>query len=449
MTAIISGWLHIQFKGGYMRITAAILLVMLCVGITYGGNIDYLTNRSVNYFRNFARNPATDGADLVSYNPAGLVFMDEGLHISFGNEFFLKDYTIDAVPFWDTTSVETYESTEPTLFYPDLHAVYRTGDWAVFGAFTVPAGGGSLDYKNGIYAMSLIETGLQQMMHPPPTVCFAVMDSGYIKASSRYLAGTVGASYKVNDAISFSLSGRYTTAKKTYDGFGDFTVTWIDTTVHQSQVSRTLDVEKTASGFSGTVSVNVVPVENLNVALKYETRTNLEFETSVTENSWAVFGLPDSSFTDGYKQRRDLPAVLSGGISYQFSPAFKLSTTFNYYFVEDAAEDPLDGLDDDYENGLDIGIGIDYQISPRILAGLAYLRSDLGGSEDTYSDFEYNLDAHCIGGGIRYSVNETFAFTLAGGHNFYDEGNGSGIYADNTYNKSVTYFGLGAEISFR
>lgn len=439
---------RVKKREGYMKILYVLLLIAVFTGSVIGGNIDYLTNRSVNYIRNFARNVATEGADLVSYNPAGLVFMDEGFHISFGNEIFLKDYTIDAVPFWDTTSVETYQSTEPTLLYPDFYAVLRTGDWAVFGAFTIPAGGGSLDYKDGVYAMPLIETGLQQMMHPG-TICFAIMDSGAVKVSSRYMAGTVGASFAVNDAISFSLAGRYTTAKRTYDGFGDFTVTWIDTTAHQSQVSRTLDVEKTANGFSGTVSVNAVPVENLNIALKYETRTNLDFETNVIENSWAAFGLPDSSFTDGYKQRRDLPAVLSGGISYRFSPEFLLSTTFNYYMVEDADEGEFDGLDDDYTNGLDIGIGIDYQFTPKLLGGLAYLRSDLGGSEDTFSDFEYNLDCHCIGGGLRYSVTEAMAVTVAGGRNIYDEGQGSGIYEDCTYNKSVWYFGLGAEFSFK
>lgn len=435
-----------------MRIIVIVLLVTLCFGITYAGNIDYLTNRSVNYFRNFARNSATDGADLISYNPAGLVFLEEGFHICFGNEFFLKDYTIDAVPFWDTTSVITYESNEPTLFYPDLHVVYRTGDWAVFGAFTVPAGGGALDYKDGIYAMSLLETGYQQAMHGSPYY-FAVMNEGNIKASSQYLAGTAGASYAINDMFSFSLAGRYTSARKTYDGQADFVIFFPDSTgtpVPVETSSRTLDVEKTANGFNGIVSVDVVPVENLNIALRYETRTNLEFKTGVGENGWNPVPLPDSSFSvEGFKQRRDLPAILAGGISYRFSPKFKLSTTFNYYFVEDAAEDSLNGLDNDYKNGFDIGIGIDYQISPRILGGLAYLRSDLGGSEDTFSDLEYNLDCHCIGGGIRYSVNEDFAFTLAGGHNIYDEAHGSESFENCTYNKKVWYFGLGAEISFR
>lgn len=434
-----------------MKILYVVLLVVIFTGSVIGGNIDYLTNRSVNYFRNFARNVATEGADIVSYNPAGLVFMEEGFHISFGNEFFLKDYTIDAVPFWDTTSVETYQSTEPTLFYPDFYAVFRTGDWAVFGAFTVPAGGGALDYKDGVYAMPLLETGYQQAINMDHYY-FALMIDGNVEVSSRYLAGTVGVSYAVNDIFSFSLAGRYTTAKKTYDGMCDFVIMYPDSTgtpVPVGTSSRALDVEKTADGFNGIISVDVVPVENLNLALRYETRTNLEFETSTAENGWAAAALPDSSFLDGYKQRRDLPAIIAGGISYRFSPEFLLSTTFNYYMVEDADEGEFDGLDDDYKNDLDIGIGIDYLFTPRLLGGLAYLRSDLGGSEDTYSDFEYNLNCHCIGGGIRYALTEDMAFTIAGGRNIYDEGRGSGPFEDCTYSKSVWYFGLGAEISFR
>ncbi len=435
-----------------MRILVTLVLVTLCVGITFASNIDYLTNRSVNYIRNFARNPATDGADLVSYNPAGLVFLDEGFHISFGNQFLLKDYTIDAVPFWDTSSVATYESTEPTLFLPDLYAVYRTGDWALFGAFTVPAGGGSLDYTDGLYVMPLLETGFQQAIHMSPYY-FALMSEGNIKATSQYLAGTVGASFAASDMFSFALAGRYTSAKKVYEGQADFTIFFPDSTGVPAPVgtsSRVLDVEKTATGFNGIISVDVVPVENLNIALRYETSTPLDFETSVTENGWAAAFLPDSSFAvEGFKQRRDLPAILAGGVSYQFAPAIKMSTTFNYYFVEDAAEDSLNGIDDDYKNGLDIGIGIDYQISPTILAGISFLRSDLGGSDSTYTDLEYNLNYNAIGGGIRYSVTDNFALTLAGGHNFYEEGQGSGSFEDCTYNKSVTYFGLGAEVSFR
>jgi len=195
--------------------------------------------------------------------------------------------------------------------------------------------------------------------------------------------------------------------------------------------------------------VDLAPSPGLNVALRYETRTPLEFETTVRENSWAVFGLPDSSFTDGYLQDRDLPAVFAGGVQYQLSPESRIGTFWNYYFVEDAAEDSLDGLDDDYEDGWDLGMGIDWQVCPKTLLGLGYLYSNLGGSEDTFGDFEYNMDYHSLGAGARRALTDDLALTLAGGRNFYLEGSGSGPYEACTYHKRVWYFGLGAEISFR
>mgnify|MGYP006287340803 FL=1 len=434
-----------------MRSTILVLILALFASTVFAGNIDYLTNRSVSYFRNFARNPATEGADLVTYNPAGLVFMDEGFHISLGNQFLLKDYTIEAVPYWDTTTTETYESTEPTLFLPDLYTVYRTGDWAVFGAFTIPAGGGSLDYKDGIYAMPLIETGVQQAINMSPYY-FAIMNEGSIKASSQYLAGTLGASYAFSDVISMGLAGRYVSGSRTYDGSADFTIFGPDSTgtvVPQGTSSRVLDVEKSASGMGGVISIDVMPTPELNLALRYETATSLEWETKVNENSWESFAQPDSSFTDGYKQRRDLPAVIAGGVSYRFSPALKLSTTFNYYMVEDADQGENDGLDDDYENGLDIGLGFDYQVSPRVMLGLGYLHSDLGGCDSTFSDLEFNMSYDAIGTGLRYAVNDQWAINFGAGHNIYQEGTGAGNFEDCTYNKSVWYFGLGAEVSFR
>ncbi len=434
-----------------MRTFAVLLLTVLLVGVVYGSNIDYLTNRSVSYIRNFARNAATEGADLVTYNPAGLVFLPEGFHLSFGNQFILKTHTIEAVPFWDTTSTVTYETTKPTLLLPDFYAVYRTGGLALYGAFSAPAGGGALDYKDGIYAMPLIETGVQQALHMSPYY-FALMDEGYIKASSEYLAGTFGVSYELSDGISLGLAGRYTSAKKTYDGQADFGIFGPDTTgsiVPVGTSSRTLDVEKAASGMAGIISIDLMPNENMNIALRYETSTELEFETTVNENSWEMFALPDSSFTDGYKQRRDLPAVLAGGMSFKLSPDVQLSTMFNYFMLEASDQGPEDGINDNYNNGLDLGIGIDYQLSPSLKASMGYLRSDLGGGRGTYSDFEYNLNYHSLGGGIRYAINDGFALNMAVGHNFYDDGQGDGAFENCTYSKSATYFGLGAELSFQ
>ena len=45
----------------------------------WAGGIDNKTNWSVEYLRILNRNAATDSADAVAYNPAGVMKMDEGL----------------------------------------------------------------------------------------------------------------------------------------------------------------------------------------------------------------------------------------------------------------------------------------------------------------------------------------------------------------------------------
>jgi len=293
----------------------------------------------------------------------------------------------------------------------------------------------------------------------------AVLSDGDIKAEAMYLGGTLGMSYKINDMFSIAVAGRDVSATKAYEGQGYFNTmyyTMEDTvlTPHPGTVSRVLDCEKKASGFNGIIGLDIALIENLNIGLRYETATELEFETTVTQNDWAMFGLPDSSFTDGYLQRRDLPAVFSGGISYGLTPDITVSVMYNHFFVE-TAEDENAGIDSMYTDGSDIAFGIDYLVSPGILISVGYLNSNNGGCDvvyedtetvpGTYSEFEYSLISNAIGGGVKYSVNETLAFTLAGGHNFYKEGLGTfpdATGSEGIFNKSATYFGLGAELSF-
>ncbi len=431
-----------------MKHLMLLALLVISTGPISGGNIDYLGNRSVAYLRNFARNAAVDGADMATYDPAGLVFLDEGLHLELGNQLLLKNYSIETVPFWDSTTVEKYDSREPTFCLPDFHAAYRTGPLAVFGSFTVPAGGGSLVYEKGLYVMSLLETGYQQAVRGGSDF-FAVMSRGDVTMSSVYMAGTLGASYAVSDVLSLGLSGRYVTAERNVEGRADFVVYGPDSTgtvVPVDTTSRSLDVRKAADGMGGALSVHLKPTHDLDISLRFETPVPLEFVTDVFANDWEAAALPDSSFTDGYVRRRDLPAILAGGISFGISPELRLGTMFNYYFVEWADRGEEDGLDDDYENGSDIGIGLDWKVSSRLTASAGYLWSDQGGGSDTYRDMEYSLDYHSLGGGVEIRTCDAVALDLAGGRNFYLEGSGSGVYGNSTYYKSVWFFGLGVKI---
>ena len=51
---------------------------------------DNLSNLSAEWVRTPARNAATDANDIIVYNPAGLVRLNNGFHINLGNQSLFR-----------------------------------------------------------------------------------------------------------------------------------------------------------------------------------------------------------------------------------------------------------------------------------------------------------------------------------------------------------------------
>lgn len=422
------------------RIILGLTMLLCATVILTGGSIDYLTQQSAGYVRILSRNAVVEEADAVNYNPAGTAMLPEGFYIQVNNHTVLKNYVIEATPPGGQNPVE-YKSTEPTYFLPSLFAVFKKQNFAVFGAFTVPAGGGMLNYDDGLYTMALLETGLQQSINP---YYFARLTDGYLEGSSNYLAGTIGFSYQFNRYFSAAVAGRYISAMNRYQGEGDFVVIDAQSQTEVGTTHRELDAEKRAAGLGGIIGVDVAVNEQLNIGLRYETVTPLEFETETAVNDWSL--LPSmESFNDGYKQRKDLPALLGMGVSYQFIPQLKGTLGGNYYFINQADQGEDDYYDDDYDDGWEIQGGLEYRFTPQLLASMGYQYTKVGGNEDTYNDFEYKLDAHVLGMGGRYSFPAGVDCTLGIVKVFYLEGEGSGTYEGAVYNKDIWMFALGLQ----
>ena len=125
------------------------ILVVLCVAgfivslasPLMAGGIDNKHNWSAEWIRTLNRNAATDSADAVVYNPAGVMKMEDGIYVNFTGQYGLKDYSNK---FLGTK----YETDEPD-FIPSLFGLYRKDKWAAYGAVTVVVAGGTVDYKDG------------------------------------------------------------------------------------------------------------------------------------------------------------------------------------------------------------------------------------------------------------------------------------------------------------
>ncbi len=433
-------------------------VLFLTTSTSLAGNPDYLSNRSANYLMNCARSAATDAPDIITYNPAGLTYLENGLHISFGNQMIFKNYSITTDPWWDSLFVfdDTtlyYESTEPTYLLPDFYLSYNMDELALFGAFTVVSGGGGLDYPEGFYAMSLIESKYMQELYaiidpgPADSAYYAVMDSGYIHGTSMGLAGTAGIAYAMNDKISLSFAGRYINATSTFDGEGYFKIYFY--IVPDDTTYRMLDVEKTAQGFGGIFSIDIAPTENLNLALRFETPTRLEYTTHVNRNDWIYQSdsgsviLPDSSYMDGYVERKDLPAMISGGLEYGIIPQLTLCLSLDYYFATASS-----GSDEYFGNGWDLSTGIDCSLSDKLEVGFAWNYSDNAAQDSAYTDFDFSLNSSTLCGGLKYSIFDGLSFTAAGGNTIYFTQTGEEPFDACTYRKNVWSLAFGTEISF-
>ena len=77
------------------------LFVFLCVaGLIaasasplFAGGIENKHNWSAEWVRSLNRNAATDSADAVAYNPAGVMKMDSGFYLNGTGQYALKDYS--------------------------------------------------------------------------------------------------------------------------------------------------------------------------------------------------------------------------------------------------------------------------------------------------------------------------------------------------------------------
>lgn len=426
-----------------MRGVVFIAVVLLSFSIASAGNIDILGIRSAEYLMELSRNAVTDCADGVTYNPAGLVFLEDGFHLNIGGQYIGKDYTITGTFLGTAEETET-RTTRPTPFIPNFYAVYKTGNLAAFGGFNVPAGGGSLEYEDGLFFMPKLETLLVQAQYGPSY--FAMLDEGTMEGSSAYTRGMAGISYAFSDKFSAGIGGRYTTGNRDYKGSGTFNVIDTETMQPIAVVTEEIDVERSASGISGIFSVDYRPSDRVNLAARYETATALDFEAAANvQSNWEVL-MP--YIAHGAMQRRDLPAVAAIGVEMSVNDRLRLGGSGNYYFIEASDQGADDGIADAYDDGWEANISGRYQISPAVAGAIGYSYSNYGGNDSTYTDLEYNLNAGLLSGGINWQASSVMDFTFAAGTTFFEEGKGVGTYQGETYDKSVLFLAIGANASF-
>ncbi len=182
---------------------------------------------------------------------------------------------------------------------------------------------------------------------------------------------------------------------------------------------RELEVTQTGSGFAPILGVAFTPGREWTVGLKYEFATKLELKNDTRRDD---FG----SFPDGAKIRNDLPAQFSLGVSYASGSRVVVSSGLNYYFDRDADYGLVDTMGVAIENSdiidanyLELAVGAECRMSPKVLLSAGYMYGRSGVSEAYQSLIGFSLDAHTLGFGGEYRVAPNFALNIGFSSIFY------------------------------
>ena len=409
------------------------LFVSLCVAglivssasSLFAGGIENKHNWSAEYIRTLNRNAATDSADAVVYNPAGVMKMEDGLYLNLTGQYVIKDYS-------NTFAGTEYDADDPD-FIPSLFTLYRKDKWAAYGAVTVVVAGGEVDYKDGNITTFLLGQGLTSVLG-------GSLSDHRFKGESYFIGYTLGGAYAINDMVSVSLGARYVDASREIKGHATLLGTAI------GDIRPAVDYEETGDGWGGIIGINIAPTEELNIGLRYETKTSIDLKTDVKKDT-VPGGLP--GLVDGSKRNRDLPALMGLGVSYKINPKTRVEANFTWYLNNDADwDDNLVTIGDETkkDNGYDIGIACEYTFNPEWKASVGYMYTDVGIDPDNMKVETPELDANSIAGGIAYKATPSLDLNLGILYVFYkDATTSTGI----KYEKDVTIIGTGIQYKFK
>jgi long-chain fatty acid transport protein len=229
-----------------MRKILTFIAGTLITGSLLAGGVVTNTNTSASWVRLPARNASTE-IDAVYYNPAGLMKLQNGFHISLSNQTIwqAREITNSYAGPGNAYGLNEhlYKGSVTAPFYPSIHAVYKLDKLAFSAGFMPVGGGGGATYEKGLPSFEMSPSDLVPSLAAAPNLATAYRLNVYFKGASLFFGYQGAISFKINDFISIAAGARYVTAKNTYEGYlKDIQVNiasgWTDATVIMTGIAN-------------------------------------------------------------------------------------------------------------------------------------------------------------------------------------------------------------------
>ena len=425
----------------------------------FGASIDHIQNYTAEYNANMAQQAAISPTTSAYYNPAGIMRLENGTYFTGGVQIAVGKETMK----YNTTGNNKFAGASSNKYDADLLApipnfamIKKQDDRAFFWTFGGIAGGGDLEYKDGVAGIKVLEDALNtypniSLGNIGPIQLHPVDKGSWAEGENMYAQTTIGTAWNINNKLSMSVAGRVVYGWRNLDAkLNAYSSTLEEISksplgqnlgIKNGNIHASMESERTAWGFGGQIGLNYAANDTWNFAMRYDTKIKLEFEADATVKNYNLlgkdlgFGNFFPQYLDGAKHRRDLPAILALGASQKVTDKWTMFYGANYYFNESAKIDKdveyknlVTGKTEtgmEYDNGWEISVGTEYWLNNKwaVLAGVNY--ADTGAPKDSYSDVEFALNSFLVGMGVKYRPDEDTEWVVSTSHYFYEAADGN------------------------
>ena len=353
----------------------SLAIAMASATPSFAGGLLTNTNQHVAFNRMMSRE-ASIGIDGVYYNPAGVVFMGEGKHLSINWQLAYQtrsienDYALFTNNVNNPTTPREFKGKAFAPVIPSFQYAYNKGRWSLQAGFALTGGGGKCTFDNGLGSFEKIvaETAIAacQLAGAVDQVASqygvpAVFSSdkyfgkegkysynSYMHGRQYYYGLSIGAAYKINEHLSAYAGVRGVYASTNYYGYvedikvGNMPLYMVLDPTKEKAANIELSCDQSGLGFTPMLGIDF-KTGRWNFAAKYEFKTRIRLKNKSVNQTPSIGNLPDNLRN----------AYIAGGVPEQAANAILSNPVIQGAMgqLKTQFDSKLEGAIGEYEDG--------------------------------------------------------------------------------------------------
>ena len=302
-------------------------IAMACSAPALAGGLLTNTNQNVAFNRMMSRE-ASIGIDGVYYNPAGVVFMGEGHHLSINWQLAYQtrtienDYALFKNNVNNPTTPRAFKGNAFAPVIPSFQYAYNKGNWSLQANFALTGGGGKCTFDDGLgsfekivsetamaaYGLAAtVDNVLGQAINRPGMEMFTSDQAfgkggkysyeSYMHGRQYYYGLSLGAAYKVNEHFSAFAGVRGVYASCNYYGYvknikvGNMPLYQVLDPTKEDAANIELSCDQSGLGFTPIIGVDF-KTGKWNFSAKYEFKTRMRLKNKSVNQAPSIGNLP-------------------------------------------------------------------------------------------------------------------------------------------------------------